>query len=245
MRQYFAVNKEGDYFTFNKGDDHHILNVLRLKSNDEIYVNYESKTYLCTLEIDEQVKALISSETNIDNELPSKINLVYALVKGDKFDLVVQKTSELGVSKIIPFDAKRSVVKIDKNKQEAKVARWQKIAIEACKQSNRSSLVAVTSIATLKELVEYKSELNLIAYESASEVNTSILYSLLKKQYNDITLVVGPEGGFSESEVEFLKDNDFIEVSLGKRILRSETAPIYLLSVISFMLERGSNDEEI
>jgi 16S rRNA (uracil1498-N3)-methyltransferase len=243
MQQYFAHKKINNTFTFSKSDNHHLLNVMRIKENEEILVVYKEKKYLCNVKIiNKEINALISKEVNLFNELDVDITLIYGLPKGDKFEFVIQKACELGVSRIVPFLSKRSVVKIKDNEKEKKLLRWNKIALEACKQAKRNKLVEVKEITSLNDLKEYKSKLNLIAYEEKSNEGSNNLFSLLNKKQESITIVVGPEGGFDKSEVNYFLDNEFISVSLGKRILRSETAPIYLLSVISFMQERDKNE---
>jgi 16S rRNA (uracil1498-N3)-methyltransferase len=139
----------------------------------------------------------------------------------------------------VPYIAKRSIPVLDDKNTSKKLERWNMIAKEACEQSKRNKLVKVLEPVKLKELLNYKSELNLIAYEDLNCVGSSHFYSLIEKNPKSITIVVGPEGGFDSSEVAFLNENDFISVSLGKRILRSETAPLYMLSVIGFMNERN------
>ena len=125
----------------------------------------------------------------------------------------------------------------DKNTNK-KLERWNLIAKEACEQSKRNTKVVIDEPINLNDILKYKSELNLIAYEDMSCEGSRHLFELLENNPSSITIVVGPEGGFDSKEVDFLVQNDFISVSLGKRILRSETAPLYMLSVIGFMNER-------
>ena len=146
---------------------------------------------------------------------------------------------EKAVFEVVPFLAKRSIPVIDDKNSSKKLERWNMIAKEACEQSKRNVLVDVVEPVKLKGILDYKSELNIIAYEDMSCEGAKHLYDLLSNDYNSITIVVGPEGGFDSSEIDFLNENGFINVSLGKRILRSETAPLYMLSVISFMNERN------
>lgn len=239
MQEYFASNKKNNEFILSEQDNFHISKVLRMKQGDHIIVIYENEKYDCIVSFHNGVKIEINSKLDVNNELNTKITLIYGLPKKDKFELVVQKSCELGVSEIVPFLAKRSIPVLDDKNTSKKLERWNLIAKEACEQSKRNFPVKVTNPVNLKEILEYKSELNLIAYEDLSCEGSKHLFELLNNNPKSVTIVVGPEGGFDRKEVEYLNVNGFISVSLGKRILRSETAPLYLLSVIGFMDERG------
>lgn len=239
MQEYFAINKINEKFILSEQDNFHIERVLRMRNGDHIVVTYNSKKYDCVVNFDKGVNVNIISELDVSNELECKVTLVYGLPKKDKFEMVVQKSCELGVSFIVPFIAKRSIPVLDDKNTSKKIERWNMIAKEACEQSKRNELVKISEPVKLKDVLNYKSELNLIAYEDLNCVGSSHFYSLLENNPKSITIVVGPEGGFDKSEVDFLNDNGFISVSLGKRILRSETAPLYMLSVIGFMNERN------
>ena len=167
--------------------------------------------------------ALVNSLLDEDNELDIDITVILALIKNDKFDFAVQKLTELGVKRIVPYLAKRSVVKPGKgnNKQE----RLTKIAREASEQSHRNCIPEICDYCTLKDLSKYKSDINIIAYEK----DDKLISDLKGKSF---TIVIGPEGGFEPSEYEQIVSLGFESVSLGKRILRAETAAIYLSSVI-------------
>ena len=239
MQEYFAINKINEKFILSEQDNFHIERVLRMRNGDHIVVTYDSKKYDCVVNFDKGVNVNIISELDVSNELECKVTLVYGLPKKDKFEMVVQKSCELGVSFIVPFIAKRSIPVLDDKNTSKKLERWNMIAKEACEQSKRNELVKISEPVKLKDVLNYKSELNLIAYEDLNCVGSSHFYSLLENNPKSITIVVGPEGGFDKSEVDFLNDNGFVSVSLGKRILRSETAPLYMLSVIGFMNERN------
>lgn len=238
MQEYFAKNKNNNEFILSQQDMFHIERVLRMKQGDHIVVTYQETKYDCIVSFSNGLKIEMVSKLEVNNELEMNVKLIYGIPKRDKFEFVIQKSCELGVSSVIPFLAKRSVSIIDEKNASKKLERWNLIAKEACEQSKRNKLVEVANPVKLKEILEYKSELNLIAYEDMSCEGSKHLYELLSKKYKDITIVVGPEGGFEKEEVDFLIKNGFICVSLGKRILRSETAPLYMLSVISFMSER-------
>lgn len=239
MQEYFAINKINEKFILSEQDNFHIERVLRMRSGDHIIVTYENKKYDCVVSFSNGVNINLVSPLNINNELECDITLIYGIPKKDKFELVIQKSCELGVASIVPFLAKRSIPILDDKNTNKKLERWNMIAKEACEQSKRNKLVSITSPIHLKEILNYKSEVNLIAYEDLNCEGSKHLYSLLENNPKSITIVVGPEGGFEKSEVDFLVENGFISVSLGKRILRSETAPLYMLSVIGFMNERN------
>jgi len=246
MQQYFAKNKVNNNFVLDDSDIFHIEKVMRMKNNDIVHVSYEEKIYECAVKfINNKVNIECVRETVINNELNCNVTLIYGLPKGDKFEFVVQKATELGVTTIVPYAASRSVSVISKDKESKKLERWNKIAKEASEQSKRNKLVKVEKICDEDSILNYKSKLNLVAYEDVSAEGCNKLYNLLSKKFDSITLVVGPEGGFEQREIDNLVDNGFEVVSLGKRILRSETAPLFLMSIISYMYECGENNEEI
>lgn len=238
MQEYFAIDKVNNKFILSDQDKFHIEKVLRMKQGSHIIVCFDEEKYDCIVSFSSGFSIEIMSRIDINNELNTKVTLIYGLPKKDKFELVIQKSCELGVNCIVPFLAKRSIPILDDKNTDKKLQRWNMIAKEACEQSKRNVKVEVTSPVSLNSILNYKSELNLVAYEDLSCDGAKHLYSLLANNPSSITIVVGPEGGFDKDEINFLADNGFISVSLGKRILRSETAPLYLLSVIGFMNER-------
>ena len=239
MQEYFAIKKVNEKFILSEQDNFHIERVLRMRSGSHIVVTYENKKYDCVIDFSNGLNVNIDSILDTDNELECSVTLVYGIPKKDKFEMVIQKSCELGVSFIVPFLAKRSIPVLDDKNTSKKLERWNMIAKEACEQSKRNTLVEISTPVNLKGILDYKSEVNLIAYEDLNSVGSKHFYSILEKNPKSITIVVGPEGGFDASEVKFLEENDFVSVSLGKRILRSETAPLYMLSAIGFMNERN------
>ena len=238
MQEYFAKERKKNEFILLDQDKFHIERVLRMRQGDHIIVTFNEVKYDCIVSFSGGLKVEIISELEINNELDIDVKLIYGIPKRDKFELVIQKSCELGVSSIIPFAAKRSVSIVDEKNSCKKIDRWNLIAKEACEQSKRNKLVQVTPPIKLKEILDYKSELNIVAYEDMSCEGNKHLYELLSENHKSITVVVGPEGGFDKEEIDFLNKNGFISVSLGKRILRSETAPLYIMSVIGFMGEK-------
>ncbi|MEZ2719243.1 16S rRNA (uracil(1498)-N(3))-methyltransferase [Niallia circulans] len=244
MQRYFAKNEE-DTFFIQEDDYHHIVRVMRMDIDDEIYcVNSLQQAARCRIEkiSENEVIAKVVQWLEGEIELPVSVSIVSGLPKGDKLEWIIQKGTELGAFKFIPFIAARSVVKWDEKKGGKKLVRWNKIAKEAAEQSHRTMIPEVSSPISIKELIKLSEGYNvkLIAYEEEaregeSSVLTKSLQSMTKGQ--SILAVFGPEGGLTESEVALLKEHGFMTCGLGPRILRTETAPLYLLSAVSYHFE--------
>ena len=236
MQRYFASIDQNYFVTLSKDDEHHVLHVMRMKKGDEIEVVDNQKLYLCRLDSVAPLTISVIHEIASDVEISEDVTLLFALTKGDKIDLVLQKATELGVKKVALIESERTVVKYDNKDLEKKTLRFKKIMKEASEQSHRLIVPEFLGIFNLKQLPkEVYSDLNYVAYEKdASKVNES---------FNDLTkgksvsVLIGPEGGFSEQEINDLTNKGFIRTSLGKRILRAETAAIYALSVLGYLLE--------
>ena len=249
MQRYF-VNEaywEENELTIVGDDYHHIANVMRMKPGDQIICNHPSgHAYLCLIDqIDDQQVYLSQLEhLNDQVELPIHITLIQGLPKGDKLEWIVQKSTELGVDSIIPFNSARSIVKWDGKKQRKKVERLQKIAKEAAEQSHRTTLPTVELPHSIKQLLTSMEnfEHKFIAYEETTRtVSTKKLqtYFAQIKPGQSVAIAVGPEGGFTEKEMEQFYDANFQPIRLGPRILRTETAPIYFLYTLSYLLEES------
>ena len=237
MQRYFASFLDAEHVLLNADDTHHVLHVMRMRKNDEIEVVIDEKLYLCRLENTNPLSVVIIHEISSDVELKEDVTLLFALTKGDKIDLVVQKATELGVKKIALIQSERTVVKYDEKDIDKKIARYQKIAKEASEQSHRLVIPEILGVYNLKKLPqEAFSDLNYVAYEKDANDTKGAFTNLTKGK--SISVMVGPEGGFSEEEINLLTKQGFIRTSLGKRILRAETAAIYALSVIGYLLER-------
>ena len=231
MQRYFAKNIENDKITLSNSDIHHIKNVMRMKENDMVEVVFDKKTYLCSL--DNNLELHIESVINEDKELPKEIIAIIGLVKEQKMDLILQKLTELGVSKIIPVNMERSIVKLDSKREEKKLIRWQSICKEASEQSKRSNVPIVREVVSLKELIKIEADLKLVA--STKEKDKMFDYYLQNiNNYAKIIMVVGPEGGINDREEEFLCNNNYNRVSFGDLIFRVETAAIYAASIFNF-----------
>lgn len=224
-------------------DVNHIRNVLRMKSGEQIGVRDGiSRNYVCELETigTEEIRAKILSEDLDSSELSAKLYLFQGLPKSDKMELIIQKAVELGVYQIIPVATRRAVVKLDKKKEEAKVKRWNAIAESAAKQSGRMVIPEVTGVKTLKEAYEYASDFdkNLIPYELAEGMaETKSVVSQIQSGMR-VGIFIGPEGGFDVEEIEQAIAVGISPITLGKRILRTETAGMTVLSILMFQLER-------
>ena len=237
MQRYFS-NIDNNYSVcFSSNDEHHILHVMRMKKGDEIEVVSNSKVFLCRIDSISPLQASVVHEIENDVELKEDVTLLFALTKGDKIDLVLQKATELGVKKVALIESERTVVKYDHKDVTKKLARFNKIMKEASEQSHRLVVPELLGIFDIKNLPkEVLSDLNYVAYEKdASEVN--IMFKGLEKG-KSVSILIGPEGGFSEQEITRLVGKGFVRTSLGKRILRAETAAIYALSVIGYLLEK-------
>ena len=223
-------------------DVNHIKNVLRRKPGDDVRVNDgRGKTYLCCISSYEEQTAVLDilKELDSDTELPSRIILFQGLPKGDKMEWIVQKAVELGAYSIVPFAAKRSVVKLDEKKAAKKQARWQLIAKGAAEQSGRGIIPEVSTVRTFAEALGMAGELDvvLIPYEleEGMKETVRILEEIAPGQ--SVGIFIGPEGGFEEEEVERAKAAGAHAVTLGKRILRTETAGLTALSILMYHLE--------
>ena len=232
MQRYFAQTKNGDEFILYEQDYHHIKNVMRSKIADNIEVIYENIVYICRIDNLEPLKLSIVDTINENNELDIELTVAVALVNEQKFDLIIQKLTELGVSKIIPIETTRSIVKLDTKKMTKKIVRWQMICKEASEQSKRTKIPQVMDIIPLKDLKKTSYDIKLLC--SLNELSKPI-NTYLGDQISSIIFVIGPEGGFTENEEKYLIASDFKPISLGKRVMRVETAAIYVASIINYI----------
>lgn len=232
MQRYFVKEKNNNEFILEDSDIHHIKKVMRCHNNDKIEIVYKNKVYLCNIDDIDNLKLNIIDSYEEDRELNINLTIAVSLVQEQKFDLILQKLTELGVSSIIPLKTERSIIKIDQPKQGKKKIRWETICKEASEQSHRTTIPIIHNPMTLKELIENKKELNLIC---SLNDKTKPLQEYLTSEVKDILFVIGPEGGLTTKEEEFLVDNGFKPTTLGKRVLRVETATIYVASIINYI----------
>jgi len=234
MQRYFAKDKQDNHFILQDSDIHHIKNVMRMLPNDKIEVIYDHVTYICNIDSVDPLTLTIVDTLKEDREATIDLTIAIALVNEQKMDLILQKLTELGVSTIIPIKTERSIVKLEPQKMSKKITRWQIICKEASEQSKRTSIPQVKEIISLSELASVPNELKLIC---SLNDNTKPLDNYLKKNIKEALFVIGPEGGFTPKEEEKLLSNDFKPVSLGKRVMRVETAAIYVASIVNFICE--------
>ena len=215
----------------------HIRRALRLKARDGIVVfNGSGKEYEGTI-VEEGPSSVLIEIQNIissERESPLEITLAQSLLKGEKMDYLIQKATELGAKEIIPFFSSRSVPLLDKSKRLKRYHRWERIAVEASKQCGRGVIPRIEPLQDYFEMLQAPSpdSLRLILWEKEGASLKEILKT--SKEKTKIFFIVGPEGGVSKEEVERAKEVGFIPVNLGKRILRSETASLCLLSILQY-----------
>ncbi|MBS4199722.1 16S rRNA (uracil(1498)-N(3))-methyltransferase [Bacillus sp. FJAT-49732] len=226
-------------------DFHHITRVMRMKEKDMFWVVFNDRN-AASVKIsqisDSFLEADIHELEKEDKELPVYVAIASGLPKGDKLEWIIQKGTELGASEFIPFIATRSVVKWESRKEAKKLERWKKIAKEAAEQSHRQFLPVVHSPYTFNELIHYSSTFDwkIVAYEeSAKEGENSNFVKIIQsaKPNDKILIIFGPEGGITVPEKDELTSHGFETCGLGPRILRTETAPLYALTAISYQFE--------
>lgn len=246
MSHFFITSDQvaGNILTIIGDDVNHMKNVLRMREGEHFSAADENgMCYECSIEILEkhQVTAQILKKKMGETELSSKIYLFQGLPKSDKMELIIQKAVELGAYEIIPVATKRAIVKLDAKKEASKLKRWQNIAEGAAKQSGRMLIPRISEVKTFTEALQMAQTLdvNIIPYECARgmEGTREILGNI--KPGMSVGIFIGPEGGFEESEVEEAKELEVKPVTLGRRILRTETAGLTTLSILMYLLEES------
>lgn len=245
MQRYFIDGKvpENRKVAITGDDAKHIAKVMRQGTGDQVLVVMEGKTYLAAIEnADFDIDLRLEEEQAANAEMPKNVTIACGLPKGDKLDLIVQKSTELGMYAMIPFEAERSIVKWDAGKGEKKRIRLQKIAKEAAEQSHRVKIPEIHTIHTFSQLLEAAKSYDaiIVAYEEEARADGGKRFAeILKSMYDKDSIIVifGPEGGISAAEVSKLKEAGAWFTALGPRILRAETAPLYALSAMSYEFE--------
>ena len=225
-------------------DVNHIANVLRMKNKEKIQIctKETSRNYLVEISKIQEDKIIttIVEELLTQNESNVEIDLFQGFPKADKMELIIQKTTEIGINKIIPVEMQRCVVKLDEKDAKKKIDRWQKIADAAAKQSKRDKIPQIMNKIKLKELPSFINEYDtfLVAYEEEKNITLKKeLKNIKPKEKYKIGILIGPEGGIEKQEIKLLRESGAKIVTLGKRILRTETAPIVMVSNILYELE--------
>lgn len=232
MQRYFALEKTNNKIFLTTDDEYHIKKVMRMKINDIIEVVYDDKLYRAIIKnIDNMEIEVLEELKQVDDKYP-KISLIIPNLKEQKIDLILQKGTEIGISEFIIVPYERSVVKYDERKEKVKLARWQKICKEASEQSMRIDIPLI-NIEKDWKFIDKIEGLKLVC--STNERNNYIK-SVLKKinDYDKITLAIGPEGGITPKEEAYLEERGFKKITLGTQIMRVETVPIFLASVIRY-----------
>ncbi|HJB86865.1 MAG TPA: 16S rRNA (uracil(1498)-N(3))-methyltransferase [Candidatus Dorea faecigallinarum] len=245
MQRFFVTHDQvgEDKIRIQGSDVNHMKNVLRMRPGEEVMVSDgNNRQYRCRVEDypdGEAVLAILEAGL-VDTELPSRIYLFQGLPKQEKMELIVQKAVELGVCQVIPVQTRRCVVKLDAKKAAKKVQRWQQIAESAAKQAGRGYIPAVSEVMTFQEALAFSEALDirLIPYELADgmEGTRKILDGIRPGQ--SVGIFIGPEGGFEKEEVSRAVEAGAMPITLGKRILRTETAGIAVLSILMYRLEK-------
>ena len=239
------INLEQNTCVIEGEDVKHISRVLRCRENDKLEVcDMDNNEYICEIkEINKDNILLdIIEKVNIKRESNLKVKLYQGMPKGTKMELILQKLTEIGVDEIVLVQTKRSVTKIDNKKEDKKIERWERIIYEAAKQSKRAKRPKLTGVLTFKEALAdmQNNDLNLSPYEN--ERTISIKEAIKDSSANTIGIFVGPEGGFEEEEIEKIQEIDGKVVSLGPRILRTETASVVASSIVLYELsDLGGN----
>jgi 16S rRNA (uracil1498-N3)-methyltransferase len=259
MYQFFIADSQtgADHVVIEGSDVNHIKNVLRMKTGERIRVSTQAgKNYFCSISdiSSETVVADIISEDTEGTELPCEIYLFQGLPKSDKMELIIQKAVELGASHIVPVAMKNCVAKLDEKKASSKVARWQEIAKSAAKQSKRSIIPDISMPVTYKQALDMAAGLDVILIAYENECGMAEMREAIEgiKPGDKVALFVGPEGGFDPSEIALAAERFHINISadepgktarahiisLGRRILRTETAGLAALSIIMYSIEQ-------
>ena len=242
MQKYFVSEYDFKLNQITGEDCHHIKNVMRYKIGDEILVSNEETEIIAKIKsIDSDIvryENVMAIQNN--NELPFLIDLYQGYPKGDKLEDIIKHSTELGVSNIYAVITKRSLFKLDDKKRESKISRFNKIAKEASEQSNRRKLSRVIDIIELKKIDFTKYDKLIVCYEEdAKNDEKSNFKNIIKslKPNDKVCVFIGPEGGIDDTEINYLKEKGFVSCGLGPRILRTETASMYVLSSISYEWE--------
>lgn len=245
MYQFFVEpgQIQGRRIVITGSDVNHIRNVLRMKPGEEIAVSNgtDGREYRCGIEsfTEDEVICSLRFVKEDGVELPSRIFLFQGLPKADKMELIVQKAVELGAYEVVPVAARRCVVRLDEKKAASRISRWQGIAEAAAKQSRRGIIPQVHPVMNMREAVAYARtmEVKLIPYELAENMGHTKEVLGAVKPGTDIAVFIGPEGGFEQEEIELAMAAGIEPVTLGRRILRTETAGLTVLSWLMYHLE--------
>lgn len=242
-RFFIEENQIQDGYAMISGSDvNHIKNVLRMKEGEKVFLSCgRDLEYECSLEsfLEHEIRAKILDVHGMETELGTELVLYQGIPKGDKMEFIIQKAVELGISKIVPVRMKRCVVKLDQKKAKKKKERWNAIALSAAKQAKRGIVPEVTEVKEYIEALQEAEmlEMLLVPYEEEKGITHSRTLIEQAKEKASIGIIIGPEGGFEKEEIQMAREIGGETLTLGKRILRTETAGMTMLSILMFMLE--------
>ncbi len=232
MQRYFAIDKNDKNIILSDNDYYHIKKVMRMKNKDNIQVVYNNTLFLATIDDIDNNKISIVNELEHKKDNYPYTRLIIPMLKEQKIDLILQKSTEIGVNEIIIVPFNRSVVKFQGNKEKSKLERWGKILKEASEQSMRIDVPLID----IKQNMDFIKDIDGYKFVCSTNEKEKNIKNVLKNinQYDKITLVIGPEGGITDNEEAYFLKNGFEKITLGNQILRVETVPMFLMSVIKY-----------
>lgn len=248
MFNFFADenNKQNSHYIIEGADYNHIKNVLRMEIGDTCLISCEGKSDLCRIDafLGDSVSFEIVEEDYADTELPVKIYLFQGLPKSDKMEYIIQKCVELGVFGIVPVRMKHCIVKLDDKKAKSKQTRWQSIAESAAKQSKRNIIPEIMDVCSFEDALKFAKTLDLVMvpYENAEGMAATSESLTQLKNVKSVGIFIGPEGGFEKKEIEKTLGINAKTISLGRRILRTETAAITAVGMCMLNIEMLNNE---
>lgn len=233
MQRYFGIRKDEKYLYLHDTDYHHIKNVMRMSNGDLVEVVVDDNVYIgCIENVKSDIRILIKNEIEKVKEFIPFVNIIIPPLKENKMDFILQKSAEMGVSKITICPLKRCVVRVEDKKKKTKLERWKKILKEASEQSKRYKIPDIEFVEGIKDL-ENLGGLKIVC--STTELKNNVKKVLTKnKKCDTINLVIGPEGGLDKDEEEKLVEYGFVKTTFGSRIMRVETVPLFVLSIINY-----------
>ncbi|MCR4561643.1 MAG: 16S rRNA (uracil(1498)-N(3))-methyltransferase [Bacilli bacterium] len=237
MQRYFGTLK--DRFVYlSPADEHHLVNVMRAKVHEKIEIVDQGEVFLCEIVTVNPLLITVLRALEKKVELEDHLVLAFSLLKHGNDEWILEKGTELGVKTFLPFISERTIIRLDEEGRKKKVERFRKIVKGASEQSKRNEIPEVLDIIKFPKVLDYDADLRLFAYENVSkETNTLPEAYKSLKEGGECLILIGPEGGYSESEANMANEKEFTFVSLGKRILRAETAAIYAASTFAYERE--------
>ena len=233
MQRYFGIKKDDKYLYLHDSDYHHIKNVMRMNDGDFVEVVIDSNVYLgCIENVKSDIRILIKKEIEKVEEFIPNVNIIIPPLKENKMDFILQKSVEMGASKITVCPMIRCVVKVEGKKMKSKLDRWERILKEASEQSKRYKIPDIEFVDGIKSL-ENLDGMKLVCSTREKQINVKRVLTNSKK-CDTINLVIGPEGGLDILEETKLNEYGFVSITLGNRIMRVETVPLFVLSVINY-----------